>query len=63
VKNSAVRQSTLVLLVLLAVGIGKSFARQTSAAPHPIAQRPVAADQTGGDPEPPPPCCNLVAVH
>ena len=58
--RNAISTSALVLFVLLTVGIGKSFARQVGEVRQPITQH---LNQSGGNPEPPPPCCNLVAVH
>lgn len=61
-KNSTLRPSTLALLVLLALGMGKSLAQPSPTPMHPLAVLS-GNDPTGGDPEPPPPCCSLVAVH
>jgi hypothetical protein len=47
--------------MLLALGMGKSFAKSSPASIHAVAQ--LTEDPIGGDPEPPPPCCSLVAVH
>jgi hypothetical protein len=62
VKNSTLRQSTLALLMLLAVGMSRSLAQPSPAPMHPLAQLS-DNDPIGTDPEPPPPCCSLVAVH
>ena len=60
--RNAISTSTLVLAFTAnRRGIGKSFARQVVAVPNPTTQHPHQFG--GGNPEPPPPCCNLVAVH
>jgi hypothetical protein len=48
--------------MLLALGMSKSFAQPSPAPMHPLAQLS-DNDPIGTDPEPPPPCCSLVAVH
>jgi hypothetical protein len=62
-RQTAVRPSALVLFVLLAIGIGKTTAQPVVGVHDALAQRSLANDPGGNDPTPPPPCCNVVAVH
>jgi hypothetical protein len=64
VKNSALRPSTLALLALLfSIGIAQPTIPQARAARTLTHTTAASSDPTGTDPEPPPGCCNVIAVH